>query len=191
MGELENTMARILGIAGSLRKGSYNHFLMDAVAAAAPSGTTVDVATMEGIPVYDTDLEDQGMPEAVMALKERLAAADALILASPQYNWGIPGPLKNTIDWLSRPTKDVARLFRGKPVAVVGATPGMSGTLLAQAGWLTVFQGLQMRPWFEVRVTISKAATVFDAEGKVIDAAAEKNIREFIEGFAKVVSPQK
>jgi len=122
-------VARLIGISGSLRKGSYNTALLRAAAECAPPGTEVEVATCAGIPLYDADLEEaQGIPAAVAALKDRVAAADGLVIATPEYNHGIPGVLKNTIDWLSRPPADIGRVFGGKPVAILGATPGAGGS---------------------------------------------------------------
>ena len=129
-------MATIIGIAGSLRKGSWNAALLRAAAERAPAGTTVEIASIAGIPLYDGDVESEhGIPAAVTALKDRIAAADGLLLVTPEYNNSIPGVMKNAIDWLSR-GGDMARVFGDKPVAIMGATPGMGGTRLAQAAWL-------------------------------------------------------
>ena len=142
----------ILGIAGSLRHSSFNDALLRAAAAAAPAGCTVDIASIRGIPLYDGDVEDAtGVPEVVETLKERVAAADGLLLVTPEYNNSIPGVLKNAIDWLSRPASDVPRVFGNRPIALMGATPGRGGTILAQAAWLPVLRTLGTRPWFGPR----------------------------------------
>ena len=96
----------------------------------------------------------------------------------------MPGVLKNAIDWLSRPAADIPRVFRGRPVAIMGATPGPGGTVLSQAAWLPVVRLLGMRPWFEGGVLISDAGRVFDSDGRVADAAIRQRIRTFVEGFA-------
>src|SRR5262245_20710417 len=105
-------MSTIVGIPGSLWRGSFNAALLRAAAQLAPAGCKLEIASIRGIPVYDGDLEAQGIPETVAQLKERIAAAGGLLLATPEYNNSLPGPLKNAIDWLSRPSADSARIFR-------------------------------------------------------------------------------
>lgn len=178
-------MAAIVGLCGSLRRASFNLMLLRALAAAAPPGTRVDMASIADVPLYDGDVEaEQGIPPAVQALKERIAAADGLLIVTPEYNNSMPGVLKNTIDWLSRPPADIARVFRAKPVAIVGATPGGGGTALSQAAWLPVVRTLGMRPWFDGRVMLSGAGKAFDADGAIIDPAMRDRVRTFIEGFS-------
>ena len=185
-------MATIIGIAGSLRSGSYNAMLLRAAAEAMPAGAALEIASIRDIPLYDADLESgQGIPPAVQQLKDRIAAADGLLIATPEYNNSMPGVLKNAIDWLSRPASDIGRVFRGRPVAVMGATPGPGGTALSQAAWLPVLRTLGMRPWFEGRVLISGASKVFDTNGRVVDTATQDRIRTFVEGFAAFVEAQR
>lgn len=130
-------MARIVGLAGSLRRDSFNAALLRQAAAAATPGSRIDIHAIQGVPLYDGDLEaGQGIPEAVARLKEAVAQADGLLLATPEYNNGIPGVFKNVIDWMSRPSRDIPRVFGGKPVALIGASPGPFGTLLSQSAWL-------------------------------------------------------
>ncbi|MCS6945768.1 MAG: NADPH-dependent FMN reductase, partial [Sutterellaceae bacterium] len=111
----------------------------------------------------------------------------ALLIATPEYNNGIPGVLKNAIDWLSRPPADIARVFGGKPVAVVGATIGAFGTALAQSAWLPVLRLFNVRPYFGARLMIARAADVFDAGGKVKDETVAQQIRSFADGFVRFV----
>jgi chromate reductase len=178
-------MASIVGLCGSLRRGSFNLMLLRAAVEVAPAGTAIDVESIRDIPLYDGDVEaEHGLPPAVQRLKDRIAAADGVLIATPEYNNSIPGVLKNTIDWLSRPAADIPRVFRGRPVAIMGATPGPGGTALSQAAWLPVLRTLGMRPWFEGRVLISGAGKVFDSDGRVADAATRDRIRTFVEGFA-------
>jgi chromate reductase, NAD(P)H dehydrogenase (quinone) len=178
-------MATIIGLCGSLRRASFNLALLKAAAAAAPPGTSIAVASIREIPLYDGDLEaTDGIPKAVQDLKDQIAAADGLLIVTPEYNNSMPGVVKNAIDWLSRPGSDIPRVFRGRPVALMGATPGQGGTLLSQAAWLPVLRTLGMRPWFEGRLQISGAGKVFDGEGRVIDPATLDRIRTFVEGFA-------
>jgi len=183
------SVANIIGIAGSLRTGSYNASLLRAAAALAPSGTTIEIASIRDIPLYDGDLEAaHGIPEPVRALQERIVASDGLLIATPEYNNSIPGVLKNAIDWLSRPPRDGARVFANRPVAVMGATPGRGGTILAQAAWLPVLRTLSTRPWFGGRLQVSEAARVFDAEGNVVDERIKTELTRFVTGFTAFVS---
>src|SRR6185312_15480035 len=131
-------MTKLIGISGSLRKGSYNSALLRAASAMAPSGTEFTIGDIRGIPLYDGDVEAQGIPPAVVALKDAVAQADGLIIVTPEYNNSMPGVLKNAIDWLSRPNADAKRVFGAKPVAVMGASPGGFGTVLGQNAWLPV-----------------------------------------------------
>jgi chromate reductase len=185
-------MTTIFGLCGSLRRASFNLMLLRAAVAAAPPGTSIEIESIRDIPLYDGDVEaEHGVPPAVRRVKERIAAADGLLIVTPEYNNSIPGVLKNAIDWLSRPPSDIARVFRGRPVGVIGATPGPGGTALSQAAWLPVLRTLGTRPWFEGRVLISSAGKVFDSEGHLADAAARDRIRTFVEGFAAFAGAQR
>jgi chromate reductase len=177
-------MARLLGISGSLRKGSYNTALLRAARERLPEGTTLDVVTLHGIPLYDGDVEAaSGVPDAVNALKQQVVASDGVLLATPEYNNGIPGVLKNAIDWLSRPPDDIARVFHGRPFALLGASPGGFGTILAQNAWLPVLRTLRAAFWSEGRLMVSRAGKAFDAQGRLQDEAALDQLTRFIEGF--------
>jgi NAD(P)H-dependent FMN reductase len=178
-------MTTIVGVCGSVRRASFNLMLLRAAAELAPAGTTIEIASIREVPLYDGDLEaEHGVPASVQQLKDRIAASDGLLLVTPEYNNSMPGVLKNAIDWLSRPPADIPRVFRGRPVGIMGATPGIGGTALSQAAWLPVVRTLGMLPWFEARVLIAGAGKVFDAEGHVVDAPARDRIRTFIEGFS-------
>jgi chromate reductase, NAD(P)H dehydrogenase (quinone) len=179
-------MSTIVGVCGSLRSASFNMMLLRALAAAAPAGTSVTIASIREIPLYDGDLEaSAGIPEPVQRLKESIAKADGLLIVTPEYNNSMPGVLKNTIDWLSRPPADVQRVFNGRPVAVAGATPGLGGTRLSQAAWLPVIRTLGMLPWFGNLLMIPSAGKIFDASGTIVDEATRERARRFIEGFAR------
>ena len=181
-------MARIIGIAGSVRKGSYNAALLRAAKALAPAGMDVEIASIVGIPLYDGDVEsERGAPASVAELKDRISAAEGLLLVTPEYNHSIPGVLKNAIDWLSRPPKDTPSVFGDKPVAVMGATPGAGGTRLAQAAWLPVLGALGTRPWFGKQLYVAGAARIFDAEGRLVDEKIEKLLADFMASFAAFV----
>ena len=127
------------------------------------------------------------MPEPVRELKERIAAASGLLLVTPEYNSSIPGVFKNAIDWLSRPGSDIARVFGGKPVALMGATPGRGGTIQAQGAWLQVLRALGTAPWFGPRMMVSAAGSLFDATGRLTDEATSKQLAAFVAGFVQVV----
>lgn len=178
---------RILGISGSLRSGSLNTKLLHAASTLAPPGVEVQVATLHGIPLYDGDVERRGIPEPVTALKERVAASDGVLLVTPEYNNGIPGVFKNAIDWLSRPEKDAARVFADRPFAVIGASPGRFGTILAQAAWLPVLRTLKTRQWSAGRLLVSQAHEHFDEAGELEDEATRKRLSEFLEGYAAFI----
>jgi len=180
-------MARIVGIAGSLRKGSYNASLLRAAAGASPEGMTVEIASIRGIPLFDADAMAEAMPAVVAELKDRIAAADGLLLVTPEYNHSIPGVMKNAIDWISRPAADIPRLFGNCPVALMGATTGRGGTILAQNAWLPVLRVLGTRPWFGPRLTVSGAAQVFDEAGRLVDDAVREKLVKFMAGFAAFV----
>lgn len=181
-------MAKLVGVAGSLRKGSFNRSLLRAAQGLAPPGSVLESATIDGIPLYDGDREAaEGIPPAVTALKEAIAAADGLLLVTPEYNNGIPGVFKNAIDWASRPAGDIGRVFGGKPVAVIGASPGGFGTILSQNDWLPVLRTLGTRPWFGGRLMVAQAARVFDADGNLTDAGIRDRLAQFLAGFAAFV----
>jgi chromate reductase len=183
-------MTTIIGLCGSLRWGSFNAMLLRAAAEMTPPGTVVEPESIREIPLYDGDVEEQGMPPAVQRLKARIAEADGVLIVTPEYNNSMPGVLKNAIDWLSRPAVDIPRVFRGRPVAIMGATTGPGGTALSQAAWLPVVRFLGMRPWCEGAVLISDASRVFDSEGRIHDAATRQRIRTFVEGFAMFASAE-
>lgn len=175
----------ILAISGSLRRQSLNTSLLRAAQSLALPGITIDIATLHGIPLYDGDVEEsEGIPHAVNDLKARIMACDGLLLATPEYNNGIPGVFKNAIDWLSRPPADSARVFAGRPVAVIGASPGGFGTILAQNAWLPVLRTLGMNHWAEGRLMASRAHQAFDAAGELTDEKLRQQLGDFVQGYA-------
>ena len=177
-------MITIVGFAGSLRRGSYNAALLRVAAAVMPAGSKLDQASIREIPLYDGDHDaSQGVPPAVIRLKDAIADADGLLLATPEYNNSIPGVAKNAIDWLSRPPADISRVFGGKPVAVMGASTGGFGTTLSQNAWLPVFRVLGAELWAGGRMRVSRAGSVFDASGNIADNKVSDELRKFLEGF--------
>ena len=179
-------MSRILGISGSLRSGSFNTALLKAAVPLLADGDELSIALLHGIPLYDGDLEAaNGLPAAVVALKQQIIECDGVILASPEYNNGIPGVFKNAIDWLSRPSSDIAEVFGNRAFAVIGASPSGFGTILAQNAWLPVLRLLGARPWTGGRLLVSKAHQVFDAAGDIKDEATREQLHKFVQGFAR------
>jgi chromate reductase len=176
-------MTRVLGISGSLRRGSYNSALLRAAARLMPEGAMLDIASLRGIPLYDGDVEAQGIPAAVSQLKEAIVAADGVLLATPEYNNSIPGVFKNTIDWLSRPSSDIKRVFGGRAFAIMGASPSGFGTTLSQAAWLPVMRTLGTQTWFGGRLLVARAAGVFDEGGSLKDATVEEQLKQFLAGY--------
>jgi chromate reductase len=181
-------MIRLVGLAGSLREKSFNAALLKAAAEVAPSGVDIDIRPINAVPLYDQDREDrEGIPEVVAELKEAIAASSGLVIATPEYNAGIPGVLKNAIDWISRPIADQARVLNGKSVALLGATPGGFGTTFAQSAWLPVFRTLRMTLWVERGpFYVSGASTVFNDDGlndTDIRARLGRYMGEFIESL--------
>jgi NAD(P)H-dependent FMN reductase len=180
-------MARLTGFAGSLRRGSYNRALLEAAAELVPDGSSLEVLSIADIPLYDADREaEEGVPAAVTRMQESIASADGLLIASPEYNNSIPGVAKNVIDWLSRPPDEIGRVFGGRPVALLGASPGGFGTVLAQAAWLPVLRTLGMRVWPGPRIMVSRAHERIE-EGRLTDEQTRERLREFVRGFAEFV----
>jgi len=176
-------MTKVLGISGSLRRGSYNSALLRAATRLMPPESTLEIATIRGVPLYDGDVEAQGIPAAVTQLKEAIVRADGVLLVTPEYNNSIPGVFKNAIDWLSRPASDIKRLFGGKPFALIGTSPGPFGTVLSQNAWLSVLRTLGTQTWFGGRVAVARAANVFDESGAIKDPAIEEQLKQFLAGY--------
>jgi chromate reductase, NAD(P)H dehydrogenase (quinone) len=176
-------MPIIIGFSGSLRAGSFNTALLRTAAKLMPGGATLEIVTLHGIPLYDGDVEAVGIPPVVQELKDRVASCDGLLLATPEYNNSMPGVLKNAIDWLSRPAADIGRVFGGRAVAVIGASEGGFGTILAQNAWLPVLRTLGTRPWFGSRLMVSRAGQVFNEAGEMVDEKIKAQLQRFLQGF--------
>lgn len=173
----------ILGLSGSLRRASFNAGLLRAAAEVVPEGTRIQIGSIREVPLYDGDREDaSGLPESVRQLQAQLAAADGLLLVTPEYNNGVPGVFKNAIDWMSR--GDGLAMFVGKPVAVIGASTGGFGTILAQSHWLPVLRTLKTDFWAGTRLMVSRAEKVFDDQGNLTDDKTRDALRNYLAGFA-------
>jgi chromate reductase, NAD(P)H dehydrogenase (quinone) len=171
---------RILGFAGSLRKQSYNRSILSAALEVVPDDAVLEIFDLEGIPPFSQDLEKQP-PDKVKAFKAKIRAADAILIATPEYNYSIPGVLKNAIDWASRPYGDNA--FDGKPVAVMGASIGMLGTARAQYHLRQSFVFLNMYPINQPEVMVPFAEGKFDSTGRLVDEKTRGKIGELLESL--------
>ena len=167
----------ILGIPGSLRKASFNRHALVAAQALVPAGAALEIFELEGIPPFNQDQEKQP-PTRVTELKAKVRAADAILFATPEYNYSIPGVLKNAIDWVSRPYGDNA--WQGKPVAVMGASIGMLGSARAQYYLRQSFVFLNMYPVNQPEVLIASAAQRFNERGELTDETSRELIRKLL-----------
>ncbi len=172
---------QILGISGSLRRESFNTRLLHASVALMPAGATLTVQTLHGIPLYDGDVEAQGVPAAVTALREAIRAADGVLLSSPEYNNGVPGVFKNAIDWISR---GADQPLAHKPVALMSASPGGMGGVRSQLAWLPTLATLKTRHMHEREFYLSSAHRAFAADGSLTDPKTAEQLAAFLAAFA-------
>jgi chromate reductase len=174
----------IVGISGSLRQGSLNSILLRTAVAMAPEGTSIEVETLAGVPLYDGDVEErEGRPRQVARLRDRVAAADGLLLVTPEYNNGIPGVAKNAIDWMSRPAKEIPDVFGDLPVALLGAG-GTGGTRYSQGAWLPVLRLLGTRLWTSKTLFAARSWELFD-DGELTDERTRSQLEKLVSGFAE------
>lgn len=170
---------KVVGISGSLREGSYNRLLLVAAQELAPENIEIEIFDLHGIPPYDPDLEAQGDPDEVREFKERVGRADALLISTPEYNYGVPGMLKNAIDWLSRPAAGGEKVLNGKPVALMGATTGNFGTVRAQMMLRQVFLYTRSHVMLEPEVTVFRVKDRFEGE-RLIDEPTRGFLRDMM-----------
>jgi chromate reductase, NAD(P)H dehydrogenase (quinone) len=173
----EGTTISVLGICGSLRSGSYNRATLRTAIELKPPGMTIETADISAFPPYNEDVWAQGYPAPVETFRGQIRTADALLFVTPEYNYSIPGVLKNAIDWASRPPDQP---FAGKPIAMMGAGAGMAGTARAQYDLRRCCVFLDMHPVNRPEVLIGQAQTKFDAEGRLTDEAARGFIRDLL-----------
>ena len=176
---------KILGIVGSLRQDSYNAFALKAAQTLVPEGAALELIELHGIPLYNQD-DEMSPPPAVQAFKQRILEADAILFATPEYNYSLPGGLKNAINWTSRPYGETA--WRGKPAAVMGASVGSLGTARAQSHLRQMLLALDMPVVNQPEVTISDAAQCFAQNGELTDDATRKEIRKLLNSLVDLVS---
>jgi chromate reductase, NAD(P)H dehydrogenase (quinone) len=173
----QSRVVKTLGISGSLRKASFNTAALRAALELVPEGMTLEIADIAEIPLYNDDVRAAGFPPPVQHLRDRIAAADALLFATPEYNYSMSGVLKNVIDWVSRPPDPPVI---GKPVAIMGATPSLWGTTRAQYHLRQCFVFLNMFPVNKPEVLIAQAGNRFDAQGKLTDQATRDLIAQLL-----------
>jgi NAD(P)H-dependent FMN reductase len=176
---------RIVGLSGSLRRSSLNTALLRAAGQLLPEGASLELADIRDVPLYDGDVEAAGFPAAVRRVQDQVAAAYALLIATPEYNHALPGVLKNALDWMSRPTaQEQARVFLHRPVAILGASPGPFGTARAQPMLLPVLRALRTRVFFDAApYYLSTANKALDAEDQFIDPAQRDKLAGFLREF--------
>lgn len=175
----------ILGIAGSLRAGSLNRALLHAAAERAPEGMTIEVFDLAQVPLYNGDVEAEGDPPGVAAFKQAIAAADGVLMATPEYNHGVPGVMKNAVDWASRPPRGAP--LGGKPVGIIGASPGQTGTARGQSQLRQAFEFTNSYCMPQPELLVFKAHEKFDGEGRLTDAATAEYLGKYLAAFAEWV----
>jgi chromate reductase, NAD(P)H dehydrogenase (quinone) len=183
LGEKIVANIKILGIAGSLRKGSFNRLALKAAQGLAPAGASLDTVELPDLPGFNQDLE-KTPPAAVTELKAKIRAADAILLVTPEYNYSVPGVLKNVIDWCARPYGDSA--WKGKPVAIMGASPGVLGTARAQYHLRQTLVFLDMPAVNQPEVMIAGVAAKFDPAGNLTDDVAKKLIGQLLANLCEL-----
>jgi chromate reductase, NAD(P)H dehydrogenase (quinone) len=175
-----STPIRILGIAGSLRRDSYNRATLRAATELAPEDASIDIFELDEIPGFNQD-DEQNPPAKVVELKRRIREADAILFVTPEYNYSVPGVLKNAIDWASRPYGDSA--WNGKPAAIMGASVGTIGTARAQYHLRQMMVFLNMFPVNQPEVMIGNASEQFDAQGNLTNDTAKQFIRQLLQNL--------
>lgn len=171
----------ILAIAGSLRKGSYNRALIRAAQKLAPEGMSITIHDLDAIPLYDGDVEAAGDPPGVAAFKQAIAEADGLLIATPEYNHGVPGVMKNAIDWASRPPRNAP--LNAKPVGILGASPGQTGTARGQSQLRQAFEFTNSYCMPQPEILVFRAHEKFDEVGNLTDEKTAEFLRKYLEAL--------
>lgn len=179
---------RVIGIAGSLRRASYNRALLCAAQQLTPPSLLIEVEVLDDVPMFNADLDASATPEAVLRLRRAVREADALLLVTPEYNHGVPGVMKNAIDWLSQPLAQSA--LDGKPTALMGASTGAAGTARGQSQLRQSFVLTNTPAMLRPEVLVGRAQDKFDAAGRLVDEATRRFLRGFLEQFAVWIEQQ-
>ncbi|HEX8257362.1 MAG TPA: NADPH-dependent FMN reductase [Allosphingosinicella sp.] len=172
----------ILAIAGSLRAASYNRALLRAAQELAPEGMAISIFDLADVPLYNGDVEAAGDPEGVARFKQAISAADGVLMATPEYNHGVPGVMKNAVDWASRPPGQAP--LGGKPVALMGASPGITGTARGQSQLRQAFEFTNSYVMPQPELLVFKAHEKFDADGRLTDETTRRYLQRFLTAFA-------
>jgi chromate reductase len=172
---------KVVGIVGSVRKESFNRKLLQAALELAPEDMKLELLEISGIPIFNEDMLDAGPPESVLTFKEKIASADAFLLATPEYNWAVPGPIKNAIDWASRPI--ATSPLQGKPAAIMGASTGPFGTVRVQLQWRQIFAYTNTYVLPQPQVVVNFAEQKFDANGNLTDEATRTQVRNLLQAL--------
>jgi chromate reductase len=175
----------VVGFAGSLRRGSYNRALLRAAIELAPPQLHIETRELDPLPLYNGDVEAAGVPQSVEELRAAIRQADALLIATPEYNHGVPGVLKNAIDWLSRPPRGSA--LNGKVAAIMGASPGMTGTARSQSQLRQAFVFTNTYALLQPEVLVARAHEKFDADGRLIDQATRDFLGTFLQQLTQFI----
>jgi len=177
---------RILGVAGSLRRASYNRALLRAAQERAPDGAVIEAFDLAPVPLYNGDVEAAGDPEGVAAFKAAIRAADGVLFVTPEYNHGVPGVMKNAVDWASRPPQDAA--LARKPVGIIGASPGMTGSARGQSQLRQAFEFTNSYCMPQPELLVFRAHEKFDAEGALTDEATGQYLARYLTAFVAWVA---
>lgn len=173
---------RVLGLGGSLRAGSYNRALIRAAQEVAPAGMSIEAFDLAQVPLYNADVEAQGDPEGVASLKQAISRSDAVLIATPEYNHGVPGVMKNAIDWASRPPR--GSVLNGKPAGIIGASPGITGAARGQSQLRQAFEFTNCYAMPQPELLVFRAHEKFDAEGRLTDEPTRRFLGQYLEAFA-------
>jgi len=176
----------VVGFAGSLRRGSYNRALLRAATEVAPPRLHITIHELHEIPLYNGDVEAAGVPASVQALRDAIRQADGLLIATPEYNHGVPGVLKNAVDWLSRPPNHSA--LAGKVAALMGASPGMSGTMRSQTQLRQSFVFSDTYVLAQPEVLVARAHEKFDGDGRLVHQPTREFLGFFLQRFADLIA---
>lgn len=180
---ISQTHIHLLGIAGSLRQGSLNRALLLNACDLLPAGMSLEIYDLNAIPLYNADLEVAGLPDPVRDFKAHIAAADALLISTPEYNSSMPGVLKNALDWASRPVGQSP--LSGKPAAGIGVSPGQFGAIRTLMQLRQVFVFTNMLPMSQPELFVTQAREKFDEQGNLVDAATRQRLAQFLESLRR------